>query len=435
MPRQATVTFEQNFSNGLVTQASGLNFPENACTETYNCIFKETGLVSRRPQFDFEAQYSTEDFNRSQAAITTYNWKGASEEGNYVIVVTQIGGSLYFYDTGGGESLSSGYFGSSSIDMSTFATDLNHGSQECTFATGLGYLFVFHPNQEPFYVSYDSTTSSFSANEITIQIRDLIGVADSLAVNARPTSLPNDLHKYNLFNQGWGVAAGSTTPFAAWDTARSDFPSNADVWWDYKDDTETFDITNVANVNRGTTPAPKGHYILDLFNQQRDAASGLTITDVTYTQRPAVGAFFAGRIWYAGIADSELNNNLYYSKIIEKTADFGKCYQVNDPTSEEFSVITAADGGVISIPELGNIIKLEVIGNFLIIFASNGVWTITGSDGIGFTAVNYVIGTLSNVQSISSASFVNVQTPSFGGTWMVFMLLVVVVRVKRLDLM
>ena len=45
MPRQALVSIENNFTKGLITEASGLTFPENSCTETINCVHKHTGNV------------------------------------------------------------------------------------------------------------------------------------------------------------------------------------------------------------------------------------------------------------------------------------------------------------------------------------------------------------------------------------------------------
>jgi len=57
----------------------------------------------------------------------------------------------------------------------------------------------------------------------------------------------------------------------------------------------------------------------------------------------------------------------------------------------------------------GSVYKLFPIQNGLLVFAANGIWFITGSQGIGFSANDYTITKISQVQSISSNTFVNVQ--------------------------
>ncbi len=57
MPRSAAVTIENNFVNGLVTEATALNFPEAAATDTQNCVFNQDGSFTRRRGLEFEAAY------------------------------------------------------------------------------------------------------------------------------------------------------------------------------------------------------------------------------------------------------------------------------------------------------------------------------------------------------------------------------------------
>src|SRR5690606_10019445 len=104
------------------------------------------------------------------------------------------------------------------------------------------------------------------SERITVKIRDFAGLDDGLDIDERP---PVNLigitkeHEYNLYNQGWQF--NSIAALTAWDTARADLPSNADVWWYYKDTDDAFDTDTIANRDPGLTPAPRGHFIVDAF--------------------------------------------------------------------------------------------------------------------------------------------------------------------------
>ncbi len=126
-------------------------------------------------------------------------------------------------------------------------------------------------------------------------------------------------------------------------------------------------------------------------------------------ERPSCVEFFAGRAWYGGIKADGIGSNIYFSQIIEKDDQFGKCYQLNDPTSEELFDLLPTDGGVIKIPEMGTLTKLFATQNSLLVFASNGVWLIGGSSQAGFTANDYVVTRLSSIGTNSRHSFASIQ--------------------------
>jgi hypothetical protein len=94
--------------------------------------------------------------------------------------------------------------------------------------------------------------------------------------------------------------------------------------------------------------------------------------------------------------------------VINTPLDFGACYQTNDPTSENLNDILPTDGGVITIHGTGNILKLFPVANGMLVFATNGIWFITGSQGIGFAANDYTITQISKVKILSGSSFVDV---------------------------
>jgi hypothetical protein len=507
MPNQVLKSVEKNFTKGLVTEFTGLNFPENAATDCDNVTFDIKGNVYRRLGIDLEDNYITFNFgDRNLSASNTYKWKNAGGDGITELIVCQTGDFLRFYESSNASitlPLSQQWIGS--VDISTFV-DPNvfyDPELECQFADGNGYLFVYHPTCEPFYVTY--AAGVLTANQISVQIRDFTGVVDGLLDNQRPSTLSTE-HEYNLQNQGWvttapwflqstssvtcatgvriftvaagitGIAGGQNVlcqaymnigsrvaaswmagtvtsyvgttltlnittsstpygvgPFTDWDltpgnigyvqtwfTSQGNYPSNADQWWRFKDSSGVFNPTTTQpNTSISLGAAPKGHYILPAFNQNRSTVSGLTLTQIVSTKRPSNGCWFQGRVWYTGVNSSQAasgsalfttwTENIYFSQVVNKVDDFGKCYQKNDPTSEELFDLLPTDGGVIVIQGCGPIYKLFPIQNGLLVFAANGVWFITGSQGIGFAATDYTITKISSIGSLSTCSFVDVQ--------------------------
>lgn len=528
------VSVESNFTGGLKTEFTGLNFPENAATDTENCVYTITGDVTRRLGYDYETNFVQTTIDRTGKAISTYKWNNAGGDGLTQILVEQIGNILYFYKTSSATIASpiSNQALTSTVLLTSYiptGSANDPSTVECQYADGNGYLIVYHPYLESFFCTYSAGT--VIPNQITVNTRDFDGLVESVPDTTRLTTLSNN-HKYNLQNQGWTSApvwsATSTTAIAsingpatgilinsgtyaftvasgitgisngqvitavggitysapggnfgmnftvtgtvssysgttltliinggmvnasqfapqgtvfsivsntwaistgatnnlidAWHTAEANYPSNSDVWWAYKDSTGIFNpTTKASSVVQNSSPAPKGYYILPAFIQNRSIISGITSLSLdpisTYT-RPKTGAWFQGRVWYTGVDaslyDSGTNTfytwseNIYFSQIVTNTTDFGSCYQANDPTSETLFGLLPSDGGVIKIQGCGSIYKLFPIQNGMLVFAANGIWFITGSQGIGFTANDYTITKISQVQSISSTSFVNV---------------------------
>src|SRR5258707_1629657 len=255
MPQAASIAIENNFSKGLLTEVSGLNFPENACTETWNCDFSYVGESSRRRGFDFEDSFVTKNIDRNNKVIRRYLWRNVAGDGSLTLVVVQVGDTLYFYKTNTA-SVSGGAI-SSTITLTSVAGAPTTETTECQFFDGNGLLFVIHPYIDPISVSYNTSTDTATATTLTLKIRDFEGAtADALAVDNRPTSTLAGLtanHTYNLYNQGW-----NTTNLTTWDTSQTTMPSNADVMWRFVTSTGDFDAGTgtIAKVIAGNTPEP-----------------------------------------------------------------------------------------------------------------------------------------------------------------------------------
>lgn len=411
MPRQVGTIVENNFVAGLITDSTAVNFPTNACTATDNCIFDDTGRITRRKGFDLETNYEVDEVVRDDSVIISHTWSEVNGDGDVKFLVVQAGTILHFYDLSF-PIISAGHL-TSTIDLLDFdAAGANSvGATPCSFANGVGRLFVAHPECTPFYVTYNASANTVGATAINIKIRDLVGVDDSLAVDARPTATVGTLsnaHKYNLFNQGWYF--NSNAALTAWDTARTDMPSNADFWWFYKDASDDFSAALVAKRTLGNSAAPKGHYILDAFNLDRSTVSGISgiSTVSTAPSRPRAVAFFAGRVWYAGVDYPGFSNNVYFTRTLEDITQAGRCYQDNDPTSENLSDLLPSDGGVVNVEGMGSVITMRTLGNALLIFTTAGVWSVTGSQGVGFIATDYAVAKVSSIPAEDVYSFIDI---------------------------
>lgn len=120
--------------------------------------------------------------------------------------------------------------------------------------------------------------------------------------------------------------------------------------------------------------------------------------------RPRLCAWYAGRVWFAGVDYTKWAGKIYYSQIVETPAQHGKCYQQADPTSSDISDLTASDGGVFDIQEAGTIHAILPYSSKLLIFADNGVWEL-GAGSLGYFApTSYTIRKISEVGVYGSGS-------------------------------
>jgi len=129
--------------------------------------------------------------------------------------------------------------------------------------------------------------------------------------------------------------------------------------------------------------------------------------------RPETVSFFAGRSWYGGIRNISIGSNIYYSQIALENTALSKFYQDADPTSEHISDLIDTDGGVVSIPEMGGLLAMHPVGNSLVLFADNGLWSIEAGEQGYFTATSYSIRKITDVGVTSSRSIVSAEGTVF----------------------
>lgn len=126
--------------------------------------------------------------------------------------------------------------------------------------------------------------------------------------------------------------------------------------------------------------------------------------EVRNTPNSVCSAF--GKFFYA------VGNYVYFSQSLLNKEDAGRCYQNNDPTSDDISDLLDTDGGVIPIEEAGDIQTITKFYNGIAVFSTNGVWHIKGGQS-GFKATEFMVTKIAQEPTISPKSVVAVKNTLF----------------------
>src|SRR5712692_1076253 len=248
MPQQLNPAVENHFIAGLKTEFTGLNFPENAATDTKNCVFSLIGDVTRRGGINYEPNFVLKNIDSTSVAKSSYRWKNVGGDGLTQMLVQQIGSTLYFFLSSNATPavpLSTTLL-PSTVNISSFKIPGNINNvalTECQITDGNGLLIVVHKDCDPFHCSYNSANQTITANVITLKIRDFVGIPEpSVANNFRPPTLGNE-HLYNLQNQGWS----SGTPWTAliYNNGLTEYPGPTNL---FKFPTGSFNLTTNSTI-------------------------------------------------------------------------------------------------------------------------------------------------------------------------------------------
>lgn len=391
------------FIKGLITEAGELTFPEGASVDELNCDLRRDGSRRRRLGVAIEASPSYSSWTVSDSdIINTGVWKNVGGSADLEFLVVQKSATLFFYNKSTAPFSAQLY--TDSINLASHQISSGSAANfKCQFASINGTLIVSSEGIETIVVSFDNSANpKFTASNITFNIRDFEFQGDVSDYDTE-TSSANSSRIYDTANAGWNGTKGSAA-LSTWRSANSNkYPPLTHPWYAGKDSDGDFSASEWDKVFAGSTLAANGHFIINFFNRVR---SGLT-TEVINTRFKAV-ASFSGRVFYAGIATSADTGTVLFSKVVNSTSDLGKCYQQNDPTAEYLSDLLATDGGSIKIPDAVNIQKLYSYQSSLFVFAENGVWAITGVDGV-FSASSYGINRVSNIGILNPESFVEAE--------------------------
>ena len=422
MAAKGAVKDSFSFVAGLNTEGGFFVTPENSWIDGVNVVPNPTGFLTRRNGLDFPEtnsyithatgpQYTNTTY-MATTAYSTGNWVSVNGNGNVNFIAYQIGEFIYFTNSSSENINTTASHIITRIDLSAYGTTgstvANIRKSIASYASIQGKLIITSQFTNPIILTYNNAANTITAATITIRIRDFDEFPSPIAVNAEYTqALWTSIGfyqkaLYNLYNHGWDDAK-----INAYKAAYGNLlPANSKQWIYGKDTTDTFSATFLNKQDFGSSAAPKGRYILNAFNKVR-TAGGVTYTEST-EYRPSVCAFFAGRVWYAGVNNSTDVGKIFFSQVVTGTEKVGYCYQANDPTSEVISDLQDDDGGVIVIPEASNILKLVPLGRGVAVLAANGVWFISGID-LAFSASSYSVEKLTNVGCLSEAAVVSVE--------------------------
>ena len=391
MPQSLNQKTVNNFVKGLITEAAELTFPDGASVDELNCDLRRDGSRRRREGVALESNYTLSSFTiTNDELVNTGNWVNVGGNASLEFLVIQKGNKLYFYNKADLPYSSQAESFSVSLSSYEFSGSIGANNAKCQFASINGTLVVSSEAINTIVITY--TGSNITVASIAFKTRDFEwqGNVDEYSTN---DSTPSAGRTYDAKNAGWGQGGGPADYTKAL----------THPWYAGKDQDGNYDATEWAKVFAGTTLTANGHFILDFFNKVR---SGLTTE--TESSRFKSVASFSGRVFYAGLTSAKNAGTILFSRLVEDEADLGKCYQQNDPTAEYLSDLVATDGGFINIPDAVNIQLLYPFRSSLFVFAENGVWQITGVDGI-FSATAYGVNRVSNIGLLNPQAFVQAE--------------------------
>jgi len=221
MPRAIATKQYHDFTGGLNTDSTKLNFPENSLVDVRNIIIDKSGKL-RRAKYGEEAATATSlsESYSSQRRVNTYVWRSAGSLETFLVV--QVADILYFYDldlTATSYEVNDNYVGE--IDLgSSYLNSLLHFSEinDKLLCTSGG-----SSTAPPFYIEHIAP-STFTKTDFYPDIRDFEGADDGYAVDEQrdytgdcflilsgTSGAYTDAESINGSTSGVGVGTGLST--------------------------------------------------------------------------------------------------------------------------------------------------------------------------------------------------------------------------------
>jgi len=287
---------------GLNTEANVLDFPQEAAVDLTNLELELNPMklkVRKGHTFTVATNRYSSSSNEGDHAVTSFLWKAVAGDSETNLLCIQIAGNLVFIDASSTDLDSS--VGGVSLVLSDIASGTVKGTSALSSFRPLQYtsvkgdMVITSEAINPTLVEYDVATDTLTFSEMAINIRDTEGLESGVTTDTRAVLLANypaadtasstyptmtENHEYNLYNQGWYqdrrvvAAAAEVDVIANFITDTSSDPSNADIV--YLGMVESsgsliFDADWLEDHTFGSSPAPRGHYVVDAFDIDRAA--------------------------------------------------------------------------------------------------------------------------------------------------------------------
>lgn len=257
-------------SKGLITEASPLAFPEGATSLELNFTVNKNGLFRERRK-GFERVYQNSSLFPGNGSLleNMYYWRGSG----YVIAIITNDTPETFVRI---HSMDSEF-------RDVFDVKISDSKVSTQIAELTDYLVITLSNKEkPIILEYDEGDNEIRVSKVDLYVRDFELVDDGLSASTNPATLSDD-HKYNLFNSGWYVdkkdenTSGNPRDnvIDIYFNEFGTYPSNADSvalgMITNADGNLTFDPDYVKDAGLGNSLAPRGHFVYDIADFNRDA--------------------------------------------------------------------------------------------------------------------------------------------------------------------
>lgn len=193
-----------SFVQGLITEASPLNFPENASANEENFEINRDGSRNRRFGMDLEDVHTFIDSGVPIDALgdmgyTTFKWEEVAGDLGLEVLVVQMNRRVLFFDIRKNSISTEGYLGY--IDIVEFPTNTSF-----SFASAEGALVAVAGVDTFAVISYEDGEFTYYLDRL--KIRDLFGIEETNPIFEEDPSARGELdevHYYNLQNQSWGI--------------------------------------------------------------------------------------------------------------------------------------------------------------------------------------------------------------------------------------